>query len=274
MAIITIPDRKLVRASSIAAAEGWDKKLELSTQRNNISLQPDMLGKHISHLLEEPIQKQKVVVLAGFTGEYSHTLHRAGFDVTHTDIHECYVKEGRKNGLQSMQAHAESPPKLKDISFYSTFEFGPIHSNIGGEMLMFLETVAHAKHGFIEASVWDNSRLWEHFGKKYEFKTDIVRDTIATYGRNGSASNYESNDEVMGYVVRYHASEQQKHIFRTDLAVIDALQMRTSIEISKLTKMLKLNARNLRESLMRISGACGLRKHTEKIATIREVEVN
>lgn len=266
MAIITIPDRKLVRASSIAAAEGWDKKLDLSTQRNNINLQPDLLGRHISNLLDEPIQKQKVVVLAGFTGEYSHTLHRAGFDVTHTDIHECYVKEGRKNGLQSMQAHAESPPKLKDISFYSTFEFGPIHSNIGGEMLMFLETIAHAKHGLIETSVWDNSRLWEHFGQKYEFKTDSVKDTIATYNR--------SNDEVMGYVVRYHAPEQQKHIFNTDLAVIDALQMRTSIEISKLTKMLKLNARKLRESLMRINGACRLRKHTEKIATIREVEIN
>jgi len=273
MTIITIPDRKLVRASSAAAAEGWDKKLELSTQRS-INLLPDSLGKHISHLLDEPIQKQKVVVLAGFTGEYSHTLHKAGLDVIHTDILDCYVDAGRKNGLQAMKAHAESPPKLKDISFYSTFEFGPIHFNIGGEMLMFIEVVAHAKHGFIETSVWDNRRLWEHFGQKYEFNTDSVKGTIAKYKCGESASNYESNDEVTGYVVRYHASEQQKDVFRTDLAVIDALQMRTSIEISKLARMLKLSARKLRESLRRINGACGLRKHAEKIATIREIEIN
>jgi hypothetical protein len=266
MAIITIPDRKLVRASSIASSKGWDKKTDLSTQRNNLKLQPNLLGKHISNLLDEPIQGQKVVVLAGFTGEYSHTLHKAGFDVTHTDILDCYVEEGRKKGLQAMKAHAESPPKLDGVDIYSTFEFVPIHPNRGGEMLMFLETVAHSKHGFIETSVWDNSSLWEHFGQKYEFKTDSIKDTIATYNN--------SNDEVTGYVVRYHASEQQKHIFKTDLAVINALQMRTSFEISKLTNILKIRARILRESLKRINETCRLKKHPERVATTKEVEIN
>ena len=265
MTIITIPDRKLVRASSAAAAEGWDKKLELSTQRS-INLMPDPLGKHISHLLDEPIQKQKVVVLAGFTGEYSHTLHKAGFDVTHTDILDCYVEEGKKRGLRAMKAHAESPPKLNGVDIYSTFEFVPIHPNRGGEMLMFLETLANSRKGLIEASTWDNSRLWGHFGQKYEFKTDSVKDSIATYNH--------SNDEVTGYVVRYHASEQQREIFRTDLAVIDYLQMRTSVEISKLTKILKMRAKTLHESLIRISETCKLKKNPETVVTIREVEVN
>jgi hypothetical protein len=269
MAIVTIPDRKLVRASSAAAAEGWDKKLYLSTQRS-INLLPDHLGKHISYLLDEPIQKQKVVVLAGFTGEYSHTLHKAGLDVIHTDILDCYVDMGRKSGLQAMRARAESPPRLKDVSFYSTFEFGPIHSNIGGEILMLMETLVYSKHGLIETSLWDNSKFWEHLQPVYNFDITSVREGIARYkGSEWSDDPYL----IPGFVTRYHADLNVRNMLSTDLAVIDALQRPETNEIKTLAGMLKLEARKLRESLNRISTAVGLRKHKEKITTYRQLEL-
>ncbi|MEM2974364.1 MAG: hypothetical protein QW112_01920 [Candidatus Micrarchaeia archaeon] len=266
---VYIPNRREIYANSLIEADSWAKnrKINLSNQRK-IRFMPEALREYICQLIGEPMQGQKAVVLAGFTGEYSYALHKAGFNVLHTDILDCYVEAGRKKGLKAIKTHAENPPKLEDISFYTTFEFAPIHSNKGGEILMLLETLANSKHGLIETSLWDSRIYWEHLRPIYNFNITTIKGSIARYKEKGWRE-----EKVTGYVTRYSVDDKFREILSTDLKVMDALQGPETNSIRRLAEKLMLKIAIVRESLNRITTTAGLGKNNEQNPTFIQLKL-
>jgi len=273
--VFMVPNKERIYSDSVATSKTWKNKLELSNQQS-LKFKPNRLRETIETVLEGPMisfrnskldMSGKVVVLAGFTANYSCGLKEAGFNVIHTDLCDTFVALGKKLGLKSMKAHAENPPKFEDTLFYTSFEFVPIHYSASSEILMFLRTMSHSTYGYIEASLWDSTPVWNHLRKVYNFDSTIWRTPIAI-----DNSGHESEVSV----VRYYVSNEQKYIFKTDLEVIDAINeiQKEKVYFHELAARIKIKNNELTESLDRIDAAMRTKLFNEKTkSTIREIEI-
>jgi hypothetical protein len=263
---VTVPDKEKIYANSLTVSKTWKNKLELSNQLY-LKFIPNKLRETIETLLEGPITTEPVVILGGFTGQYSWGLKEAGANVLHTDLCDSFVALGRKLGLKSMKAHAENPPKFDNTLFYTSFEFAPIHTSASSEVLMLLQTLTNSKYGFIETSLWDSTLTWDHLKKAYDFKSTIWRAPVAMdhLGYNTDA-----------YVVRYYADENYKDSLRNDLKVIDAINEvhKENMDFHELAARIQVTNKKLRESLERINAAMHIRQFNEITkSTIKEIEI-
>jgi len=264
---VTVPNKERIYADSLAVSKTWKNKLELSNQQY-LKFKPDRLRDTIETLIEGPVVKSgKVVIIAGFTGQYSLALKAVVDDVLHTDLCDSFVALGRKLGLKSMKAHAENPPKFDNTLFYTSFEFVPIHASASSEILMLLQTMSHSTYGYIEASLWDSTLSWNHLKDVYGFKSTIWREPIAI-----DRLGYDTDV----FVARYYVDKKQKYSLSTDLKVIDAINEvhEEKIDFHELAARIQVTSKNLRESLERIDAAMHIKPFNERTKnTIKEIEI-
>lgn len=166
--------------------------------------------------------KDRVLVLAGYRGNFSNALQKIGLEVINTDLVRAHAKEIKH--MPSFEFAAHEIPKVSRVKLYLSFEAIPAYRDIPG-FITLLKAMAHTELGLMDfhtlyGTYTSPQNIFIAFGKIYncEVKQVVRDDVVGLYLSNAKAKKAEIKEDL-----EYMTAILNDNIEHLDPRKIDAL---------------------------------------------------
>ncbi|MDO8627125.1 MAG: hypothetical protein Q7K42_01540 [Candidatus Diapherotrites archaeon] len=208
-------------------------------------------------LLGSPVSGEKnlrLVVFAGYTGQFSKALQGAGFDVVHTDPLNTHVQ---RTDMPSFQAFAHTIPKIARVSAFVSFEGFPAIEGLHGFPFI-LRALAESEKGIVVMCSKNTLEFMREkdTGQIHVTSIDLCFNAFKKF-YGAEHKSVVTNDNVF---IQLHTSPDVRKLAQFDLKMLNYVQNNHSfaaphlrrVNLPELSEKFNVQRKQIIDSLKRI----------------------